>query len=54
MVQLMVINLSSLKSKVTQHEKLDVINGIAFNKKRNSIFVTGKMWDKLFEIRIKD
>ena len=49
-----VINLSSLKSKVTQHEKLDVINGIAFNKKRNSIFVTGKMWDKLFEIRIKD
>ena len=49
-----VINLSTLKSKVTQHEKLDVINGIAFNKKRNSIFVTGKMWDKLFEIKIKD
>ena len=49
-----VINLSSLKSRVTQHEKLDVINGIAYNKKRNSIFVTGKMWDKLFEIRIKD
>ena len=49
-----VINLSSLKSRVTQHEKLDVINGIAYNKKRNSIFVTGKMGDKLFEIRIKD
>ena len=28
-----VINLSSLKSKVTQHEKLDVINGIALIKK---------------------
>lgn len=49
-----VINLSNLKSRVTQHEELDVINGIAYNKKRNSIFVTGKMWDKLFEIRIKD
>ena len=48
-----VINLSSLKGKVTQHEKLDVINGIAYNKKRNSIFITGKMWDKIFEIRIK-
>ena len=48
-----VINLSTLKNKVTQHENLDVINGIAYNKKRNSIFVTGKMWDKLFEIRIK-
>ena len=48
-----VINLSSLKNKVTPHDKLDVINGIAFNKKRNSIFVTGKMWDKIFEIRIK-
>jgi len=49
-----VINLSTLKNKVTQHENLNVINGIAYNKKRNSIFVTGKMWDKLFEIRIKD
>ena len=49
-----VINLSTLKKKVTQHENLDVINGIAYNKKRNSIFVTGKMWDKLFEIRIKN
>ncbi len=48
-----VINLSTLKNKVTQHKNLDVINGIAYNKKRNSIFVTGKMWDKLFEIRIK-
>ena len=49
-----VINLSSLKGKVTQHKNLDVINGIAYNKKRNSIFVTGKMWDKIFEIRIKE
>ncbi len=48
-----VINLKTLKNKVTQHKDLDVINGIAFNKKRNSIFVTGKMWDKIFEIRIK-
>ena len=48
-----VINLSSLKSRVTKHENLDVINGIAYNETRKSIFVTGKMWDKIFEIRIK-
>ena len=47
-----VINLSSLKEKVTNHEGLDVLNGIAYNKTSNSIFVTGKMWDKLFEIKI--
>lgn len=47
-----VINLSDLKNKVTQHENLDVINGVAYNPKRKTIFVTGKMWDKIFEIKI--
>lgn len=47
-----VIDFSSLKEKVTQHSKLDVLNGIAYNPKTNTIFVTGKRWDKLFEVRI--
>ena len=47
-----VINFSPLKKLVTQHEKLDVLNGIAYNSKTNTIFVTGKHWDKLFEIVI--
>ena len=38
---------------VTKHAKLTVLNGIAFNPERNTIFVTGKNWDKLFEVRIK-
>ena len=40
-----VIDLSSLKEKVTNHKDLDVLNGIAYNKASNIIFVTGKMWD---------
>ncbi len=28
----------------------DVLNGIAFDKKTNKIFVTGKKWPKLFEV----
>ncbi|HLV46071.1 MAG TPA: glutaminyl-peptide cyclotransferase [Flavobacterium sp.] len=47
-----VIDLSDLKYKVTAHPDLDVLNGIAYNKKTNTFFVTGKNWDKMFEIRI--
>ena len=47
-----VIDFKGLKQKVKQHNKLDVQNGIAFHKKRNTFFVTGKNWSKLFEIKI--
>jgi len=47
-----VINLSGLRSKVTQHSDLDVLNGIAYKKDTKQLFVTGKNWDKLFEIEI--
>lgn len=47
------IDFSSLKEQVTQHPKLDVLNGIAFNNETNTFFVTGKNWDKLFEVEIK-
>ena len=47
-----VIDFKGLKDKVKQHDKLDVQNGIAFHKKRKTFFVTGKNWNKLFEIKI--
>lgn len=47
-----VIDFSGLKERVTKHENLDVLNGIAYNKKTKTFFVTGKYWDKLFEIKI--
>lgn len=47
-----VIDLKDLKSKVTPHPDLDVLNGIAYNKKNDTFFVTGKNWDKMFEIKI--
>ncbi len=31
----------------------DVLNGIAYDAKAKRIFVTGKHWPKLFEIRLK-
>ena len=47
-----VIDFSPLKEKVTQHQGLDVLNGIAYNPETKTIFVTGKRWDKLFEVEI--
>lgn len=47
-----VVDLSELKNQVTKHPDLDVLNGIAYNKKTGTFFVTGKNWDKMFEIRI--
>lgn len=48
------VNLVDLKKQVTQHPDLDVLNGIAYHPQRNTFFVTGKNWDKLFEIRISE
>ncbi|ULC58065.1 glutaminyl-peptide cyclotransferase [Flaviramulus sp. BrNp1-15] len=47
-----VIDFTPLTKKVTQHEGLDVLNGIAYNPNTKTIFVTGKRWDKLFEVEI--
>jgi len=32
----------------------DVLNGIAYDKEGNRIFVTGKNWPKLFEIKLTE
>lgn len=47
-----VLDLSGLRAKVTNSEA-EVLNGIAYNKKTKTIFVTGKNWNKTFEIRVK-
>ncbi|MBT8325947.1 MAG: glutaminyl-peptide cyclotransferase [Winogradskyella sp.] len=47
-----VVDFSPLRKMVKQHDELDVLNGIAYNPESNTIFVTGKNWDKLFEVTI--
>jgi glutamine cyclotransferase len=48
-----VINCADLKTKVTQHPGVDAFNGIAYNPATKTYFVTGKNWDKTFEIKIE-
>ena len=45
------IDLTGLRDKVDQ-TGVDVLNGIAYDAKKNRLFVTGKLWSKLFEIRV--
>jgi glutamine cyclotransferase len=47
-----IVDLSRLKTLVEQHPDLDVLNGIAYRKESNTFMVTGKNWNKLFEIKI--
>ncbi|MBA6151174.1 glutaminyl-peptide cyclotransferase [Gelidibacter maritimus] len=47
-----VIDFSPLQKLVKQHPSLDVLNGIAYNPTTKTIFVTGKEWDKLFEVEV--
>ena len=47
-----IINLSGILPEKERDYKTDVLNGIAYDKATKRIFVTGKNWSKLFEIRV--
>jgi glutamine cyclotransferase len=46
------LNLEGLLSAEDKTGNTDVLNGIAYDKKNDRIFVTGKLWPKLFEIEM--
>jgi len=51
-----IADLSGLDKEVRKSQKLDpnddVLNGIAYDKENDRLFVTGKHWGKLFEIKL--
>jgi glutaminyl-peptide cyclotransferase len=47
-----VIDLSGLLSQTEREEGADVLNGIAYDSASDRLFITGKLWPKLFEIRL--
>ena len=52
-----VINFGGLKNKVNKGPEWDegnsVLNGVAYHPERETFFVTGKNWNKLFEVKIR-
>ena len=48
-----ILNMADLR-KFIKHPKAEVLNGIAYNPKTKTIFVTGKYWEKMFEITVSE
>ncbi len=48
-----VVDLSGLLAPEDRRPDTDVLNGIAYDAARDRLFVTGKRWPKVFEIRLK-
>lgn len=46
------INLNALLPSADRTDQVDVLNGIAYDSASERIFVTGKLWPKLFEIKL--
>lgn len=46
------IDMSGLLPETLRNEDTDVLNGIAYDAENDRLFVTGKRWPKLYEIRL--
>jgi glutamine cyclotransferase len=46
------IDLTGLLARGEVHDEEAVLNGIAYDETNGRLFVTGKLWPKLFEIRV--
>ena len=46
------IDFSNLLSREDYSETTDVLNGIAYHKATGKVYVTGKNWPKLFEVKV--
>jgi glutamine cyclotransferase len=47
------INLKGLRALSDANDNEMVLNGIAYDQNNDRLFVTGKLWTKLFQIRVK-
>jgi len=47
------IDLTGLRALSKTNDNEAVLNGIAYDESNDRLFVTGKLWPKLFEIRVK-
>ncbi|MEN6619936.1 MAG: glutaminyl-peptide cyclotransferase, partial [Smithella sp.] len=48
------VDLTPLQALIPQLSKRDVLNGIAYDPNSDRIFVTGKNWPNLFEIKVQN
>ena len=46
------IDCTGLQPDTPPNQPIDVLNGIAYDRKQDRLFVTGKLWPALFEIKL--
>lgn len=46
------IDFKGILPEKDKHSRIDVFNGIAYNTDNQTLFVTGKYWPKLFEVKL--
>lgn len=46
------LDFSNLLTEDNKTDKINVLNGIAYNKQTNKIYITGKNWEKIFEFEL--
>ncbi len=49
-----IVNLKGLQTKAGQEGEDYVLNGIAYDEENDRLFVTGKNWNKVFEIKLTE
>jgi glutaminyl-peptide cyclotransferase len=47
------IDFSPLRARLADSRSIDVFNGIAWDTAADRMFVTGKLWPRLFEVRVQ-
>ena len=47
-----IVSLKGLQAKAGQKGEDNVLNGIAYDQENDRLFVTGKNWNKVFEIKL--
>ncbi len=49
------LNLEGILDNIeVDRQKIDVLNGIAYDEEKDRLFVTGKFWPNIFQIKIKE
>ena len=48
------LDLPALRERLGKNPEAEALNGIAYNAESGNLYVTGKDWSKIFEIKIKD
>ena len=49
-----VVDCTGLLPRKLRKPSTDVLNGIAYDKKTDKIYLTGKNWPKLYEVRLTE